>query len=295
MTEQRLRMIHADYISTITRLHTDWTRHHQLVLQELERAEKKTERARTLLGRLHEDHKKLQSTHGVPNDPKSEASLATDILNELNLGKGKEGECVINLKKTINGLMEDNEFLKSKVVMLEKQICDMEKRTEVQIELQLKRDKKLAQRKLKKAGSSSDESDASSWSGHKSGMKEGYRFPNLWGNDPDNLSNVSPDYHDPRSHDLHSNFVASPRYRNKFSWNKKRVTKRRKAPSQKNEILFRKQNTWKNYLTELEDEMKPAAKPAPRATGKRKVSLCPSLNQEAKVEKLDKSTSEEEF
>jgi hypothetical protein len=56
-----------------------------------------------------------------------------------------------------------------------------------------------------------------------------------------------------------------------------------------------KQNTWKKYLTKLDDERKPAAKPASCCSKKRKVSLCPSFNQEKKLENLDKSTSEEEF
>jgi hypothetical protein len=55
-TDKSLRMIHADYISTVTRLHTNWRRQNELVLQDLEKAGKMTERARTLLGILHGEH-----------------------------------------------------------------------------------------------------------------------------------------------------------------------------------------------------------------------------------------------
>jgi hypothetical protein len=58
-----------------------------------------------------------------------EASLDADIVNELNQGKGKEGECVIDLKKQIKDLMEGNASLTSKVLMLEEKISSMEKST----------------------------------------------------------------------------------------------------------------------------------------------------------------------
>jgi len=50
-----------------------------------------------------------------------EASLDSDsdIVNELNQGKGQEGECVIDLKEQIKDLMEGNASLTSKVLMLE--------------------------------------------------------------------------------------------------------------------------------------------------------------------------------
>jgi hypothetical protein len=265
--------------------------------------EKKTERARTLLGRLHDKHKELQNTNGVTNVIKTDASLDNDILNEIILGKGTEGECVTNLKEMINNLMQENDSLKSKVELLEEQICEMEKRTQAEMELQLKRDKKSAQKMLNKrhrarfgwAGSSSDESDASSLSANKSGLKKGYCFPTLRYSVTGHLPNVSPSYREQHVTHLHSNFSASPMYRKRYSRNKKRGTKRERVSAENKERLFMKPNAWKKYLTKLDDEMKPAAKPASCLSKKRKVSLCPSLNQEKKIENLDKSTSEEEF
>jgi hypothetical protein len=171
------------------------------------------------------------------------------------------------------------------------------------MELQLKRHKKSAHKMLNKrhgarfgwAGSSSDESDASSLSGNKRGLKKGYCFPTLRYSVTGHLPNVSPNYREPHPPNLNSNFVASPMYRNRYSRNKKRGTKRERLLTENKETLSMKPNTWKKYLTKLDDERKPAAKPSSCVSKKRKVSLCPSLNQEKKSENLDKSTSEEEF
>ena len=179
----------------------------------------------------------------------------------------------------------------------------MGEKTEAEIELQLKRDRKSTQRELNKrhggrfrwAGSSSDDSVASSWSGNKSFLKEGYRFPTLRYRVSEHLSNITPNYREPQPPDLNSNFVASSRYRNRYSRRKKNGKKGGKVPTPNKETFCMKENTWKKYLTNLEDERKPAAKPSSRVSKKRKVSLCPSLNQERKCENLEKSTSEEEF